>query len=368
MTIGPWYRKWSAGRDRDVSIFGRCALIAMLLAAAVPAAADRNRPAVVMMLAERHDEAASETVIRAVEAQLSDVSVALRVSWVDALAADLPAQIATAEDLARESDAVAVFWCDLGRPDRIYLFFAAPRGGRVLVRGLEGSGAGGLAEALAIIVRTSVEAVIAGGEIGEIVPPRAGRNEPSGEITPASIAPLAEDERLALTVAYRLEVLSPDNPAAHAAELALSLRLREHLALVAGYALSAPLAAEARGVLLEVRRHPAWIGMRGSWRARRLRLGAGIDFQVDVATENVRALAQGVTTADGGWEVQPSLVPSLRVGLPIVRRVELFLAAGADIALDRTRYVVDTADGSVEILATWPVRPRFLAGVEVGLW
>lgn len=350
-------------------ISGWCALSALLWVLAVPApAAGQGRSAAVVMLAERPDGDASRAVIRAVEAQLSDVSATLEVRWTDALGTDLPAQIAAAEAVARESEAVAVFWCDLGRADRIYLYFAAPRGGRVLVRELAGSGPGGLAEALAIIVRNSVEAVLAGGEVGEIVPPPAGRDQPSAGSDPPPAGPRQEDERLALAVAYRLEVLSTADPAEHAAELVLSLRLHVHVALAAGYSIAAPLRAEGRGVLLEVRRHPAWIGLRGSWHAGRLRLGAGLDFQADLATDEARALAQGVAVPEKGWEVEPALVPSLRAGVPLARRVELFLAAGAGIALRRARYVVDTADGPVEILATWPVRPRFLAGLEVGLW
>ncbi|HUT77762.1 MAG TPA: hypothetical protein VM285_08760 [Polyangia bacterium] len=356
---------------RDVSII----VLATALIAAAPgrearadAAKDTGGDRTVVMIAERHDEAASGTVVRAVQAQLSDVSVALQVSWTDSLGRDLPAQIAAAEALARESNAVAVFWCDLTRADRIYLYFAAPRGGRVLVRELEGSGAGGRAEALAIIVRNSVEAVLAGGEIGEIVPSRPERGESVAPSPPPEAAPEAGDGRLAMAVSYQPDVVSVADPVIHAAALALYVKLIDGISLTAGYALSAPLEAEVRGVLLELGRHPAWIGCRGSWRAGRLRVAAELDFQLDFTTEKVRTLAQGVTVSSGGLEVQPSIVPSLRSGVSLVRRVELFFAAGADIALHRTRYVIDTAGGPEEILSTWPVRPRFLAGLEVVLW
>jgi hypothetical protein len=352
-----------------VPIVGLRAALAVLGLASAPAVSSGQEPAAaVVMIAERHDEAASETVVRAVQAQLSDVSVALRVSWTDSLGPDLPAQIASAEALARGSGAVAVFWCDLGRADRIYLYFAAPRGGRVLVRELEGSGAGGLAEALAIIVRTSVEAVIAGGEIGEIVPPRPAGDDEGAKRPPPSAAAQTGGERLLLSLAYRLDVVSAEEPASHAAAVALSVRLAEHFALAAGYAIASPLEAEGHGVLLRVGRHPAWLGCRGIRRAGRLALAAGLDFQADFQTESVRALAAGVTASRGDSEVRPSLVPGLRIGVLLFGRAELFLAAGADIALHRTRYLVETREGPREILSTWPVGPRVEAGVEVALW
>jgi hypothetical protein len=355
---------------RDVSIAALAAFVVVTTfcgdSRSEPAAAN-GEGGVVVMLAERRDTAAAEVVIRAVQAQLSDVSVALEVVWIDGLAPDLPSQIAKAEKVAEGSAAVAVIWCDLARADRIYLYFAAPSGGRVLVRELAGSGTGGMAEALAIIVRSSVEAVLAGGEIGTVVP-RKPKDEGSDRRPPSAVAKAKDEGRLAVTAAYEFDVVSSSNPAVHAVAVALSLRLGDHLSLGVGYALSGLLEAETDGAFLKLRRHPVWIGGSAFGRVGRVRLGLDLAFQLDVVTERTRATAAGVVPAKGGHEVEPSIVPMFRVAVTVIPHLELFIAAGADIALHRTRYMVDTARGPVEVLTTWPVRPRGIAGLEAALW
>ena len=355
---------------RDVTIVALAAMAgALAICGAVRAEPEAapNEDGAVVMIAERNDTATAEVVVRAVQAQLSDVSVALHVIWVDALASDLPSQISKAEEVAKGSAAVAVIWCDLVRADRIYLYFAAPSGGRVLVRELAGSGTGGMAEALAIIVRSSVEAVLAGGEIGTVVPPKP-KEEESDKRPQSAVAKVKDEGRLAVTAAYELDVMSTSNLAVHAAAVALSLRLGDHVSLGVGYALSGLLEAETDGAFLKLRRHPVWIGGSVFGRAGRVRLGLDLAFQLDVVTERTRATAAGVVPANGGHEVEPSIVPMFRVAVTVIPHLELFVAAGADIALRRTRYLVDTPDGSVELLTTWPVRPRVIAGLEAALW
>jgi len=354
---------------RDVTIVALAAMAgALAVCGAVRAEpeAPPNEGGVVVMIAERNDTVAAEVVVRAVQAQLSDVSVALQVIWVDALAPDLPSQIAKAEETAKGSAAVAVIWCDLARADRIYLYFAAPSGGRVLVRELAGSGTG-MAEALAIIVRSSVEAVLAGGEIGTVVSPKP-KEEESDKRPPPAVAKVKDEGRLAVTTAYELDVMSTENPAVHAAAVALSIRVGDHISLGVGYVISGLVEAEAGGAFLKLRRHPVWMGGSVFWRAGRVRVGLDLAFQFDVVTENVRATAAGVVPANGGHEVEPSIVPMLRVAVTVIPHLELFVAAGADIALHRTRYMVDTPSGPVELLPTWPARPRIIAGLEVALW
>jgi hypothetical protein len=82
----------------------------------------------------------------------------------------------------------------------------------------------------------------------------------------------------------------------------------------------------------------------------------------------VRALAPGLTVEAGELEVRPSLALGLRLDILAFSRAALFVAVGADVALHRTRYLVETREGPVEILSTWPVSPRAEIGAEIALW
>jgi hypothetical protein len=349
-------------------------LVSTGLADRVLAADDPSAPgaaSTVVMLAERHQELETDAIVRAVHGQLSDLSVALEVRWVDALPAAMPDQIDAAEHTARGSDAVAVFWCDLGRADRIYLYFAAPRGGRVLVRELGGAGSGGRAEALAIIVRSSVEAVLAGGEVGVVVAPRAAEveQEPAVETEPPPGEPAPGPERaLALSVAYDLDILSEALPATHGVALGLDVRVAGPLSVELGYLIAFPFSRAAHGAELTLRRHPLWLGLRAAWLTGNVVLSASVWLQLDVVTEEVRSLDPAVVIKTGGTEVVFSIVPLLRAGYLLAGRVELFVAAGVDIPFRRVRYVVDDPEGPLEIIDTWPARPRIIAGLSVGLW
>jgi len=322
----------------------------------------------VVMIAERQAETETGAVVRAVQAQLSDLAVALQVVWVDELPPAVPDQIAEAEQTAHGQRAIAVFWCDLRLADRIYLYFAAPSGGRMLVRELSGAGQGGLAEALAIIVRSSVEAVLAGGRVGEIVAPVATTEQPAIAERPPEPPPPGPGRVLALTVGYGMDVLCEQRPAVHALVLGLEARLTGPLSVEFGYLLSFPFTERAHGVELTLRRHPAWLGLRAAWLTGDVSLSASLWLQMDVVTEEVRAATAAVAVQGEGTEVLFSLAPLLRAGYLFADRFELFVAAGADLPFRRARYVVGSPSGPLEILDTWPVRPRLLVGLAVGLW
>lgn len=349
-----------------------CGLIPTVLARTAQSGEAARSGTTVVMIAERHKEQESKTVIRAVQGQLSDVSVALQVLWVDELPSNLPDQIVRAEEIARDSDAAAVFWCDLDLADRIYLYLAAPRGGRMVVRELSGTGGSGLSEALALIVRSSIEAVLAGGEIGVVVAPRGPDETESvddSQNQDQEQARLPDQEyRLALLVAYALDMLSSEPRFAHAVALGLEVRLVGPLLVEAGYLLSLPMNERAHDLELTLRRHPAWLGLRVAWLTGDFVLSASVALQIDVVTEEPRSLAAGVAAEGESFEVIPSLVPQLRAGYLLVGHVELFVTAGIDILFRRVTYVIGSPGGSREILYTWPVRPRIMAGLAVGLW
>ncbi|MFO8070497.1 MAG: hypothetical protein R6V85_01365 [Polyangia bacterium] len=337
---------------------------AELLLAAASASAGGSR-STVAMLAERHHREASERTASAVRGQLSSLPVELEVCWVDRLPGEVPDQISEAERRARSSGAIAVFWCDLGRADRIYLYFAAPGGGRVLLRELSGPDGGGLSEALAVIVSSSVEAMLAGGKIGVAVPRGEPREERSSFATRRPRDGSAVSSRA--EASYALDILSGSAGPTHGPSLAVGLDAGKHFACELGYRFAFPVERSARGVSLELWRHPISLSARAVLPLSFFRLSAGLALTVDTVTENVRALDDRAEVSGEGAEVYVSLMPLIRLDGRLADGVWLFALAGADICLRELSYEVATPSGSHSVIDTWRVRPSFSLGLAVAL-
>jgi hypothetical protein len=289
-------------------------LPAQLLLAAASASAGDSRSTVVM-LAESHHRETSERAASAVRGQLSSLPVELEVCWIDRFPGEVSDQIREAERRARSSGAIAVFWCDLGRADRIYLYFAAPGGGRVLLRELSGPDEGGLSEALAVIVSSSVEAMLAGGKIGVAVPP--GEPREAGETSPATKRPPDSSAvSLRAEAGYALDILSRSAGPTHGPSLAVGLDAGEHFSCELGYRFAFPVERSARGVSPELWRHPVLLSARAALPLLPFRLSAGLALIVDTVTEKVRALDERTEVSGDGAEVYVSLMPLARTTRP----------------------------------------------------
>jgi hypothetical protein len=325
----------------------------------------------VVMLGELDQGAEVRKIVRAVEGQLADLDVRLHVVWREGLPGELPDQIDVAEQVAREVGALAVFWCDRGHSDRIFLYFAAPQGGRMVARELTGSGPGGAVEALAIIVRSTVEAVLDGGEIGVVVAPGADRDQAASSTAREATTARAIEERrnrLALDAAYELTIRSNAYPTDHGVWLGLRLQLGALLHCGLGYTIAFPTAVRAWGAELELRHHPAqaWVGWGRLVGVVRLVLSLGL--RIDPVTERIGANAAGVRVNERGHEVIFSALPTARASYLVGERMELFVSFGVELPFNDVRYVLDGPDGPLVVRDDWAVRPRALVGLAALLW
>lgn len=148
-----------------------------------------------------------EALVRRVRAQVNDLPVQV-VETMSARSSELPEQIRGADTLARQANASVVVWFEpiTGRSSGVLVVVAQPAGGRILVRRLD-SGApiaslhevdSATLESAALVVRTSLRALRAGGVIGisreELTPPailpqRAPAQEPRIEASPRRATP-----------------------------------------------------------------------------------------------------------------------------------------------------------------------------------
>ena len=175
-------------------------LVGLGWAAGEARAAERS----VVMFAASDQRADSLRAIQALRGQFSDLPVRLEVVWVERLS-QLPRQIALARRQARQTDAFAVFWCDLSEGDKVYLYLAEPERGRVLVRDVRQQPGAGRFETVAIITRSSVAALLSGGTLGV--------RRPRGY------------HRLGLGLAYAPDIFASNTMTFHGVQLSALLRV-----------------------------------------------------------------------------------------------------------------------------------------------
>jgi hypothetical protein len=366
----------SASPPRRAAAISLAALAALLWARGAACDESPGPLRVVMLLDEDRTEVAGP-VSKAVDAQLSDLEVELVLEELVALPEKLPEQVKEAEAVLERSGALAVLWFDFTGPSEVYLHVSGPESDRVLVRRLEpAAGEVGLAEELAIIVRATVEALLAGGRIGVAVaelglaprpPPRAESGPPLPS-PPERPEPRPEPEpsaasRLALLVGYALHVRSSAHPAVHGLAIGLEAHIRGPLFLSAGYRAFSPI--EKRGELVDVRvaRHPAQLGMALAFDLGRLRLGAGVEMQLDYLTEEVSNLSEGMERAGDLDDLELSLLPRAELLVRLADRLAIRAAAGAELPLNPRHFTAERAGRTEVLVDTWSARPLLELGI-----
>ncbi len=366
------------------------AAIAISLAGTSDAAADEKaRPLVVMMVFEEQEEASRE-IVEAVGGQLSDLDVDFGSRIVGPRPPEAVANIRLAGEVAADKSVIAVFWY-ASLEDQVYLYLSGNDGNRILVRKLESAAqARGRAEGLAIIVRSSIIALLHGGIIGIAVhePARAetGAGQPRKDAQPSEkVDKSTQDDqdsnevvqnegsgpddflRLFLRLGYNLGVRSGDDPVVNGFSLDLLIHLNRFFAATAGYTVFFPV--EGRGVFATARvyRHPFRLGLRGRIRVKRVRLGLSLSLVLDYTTQEVMNLAPDIDANNDMNDLTVGLLPMVDVVIPITGRLGIFFAAGAEFFFNSRRYTASLGPERELLVDTWPVQPGFMMGIQVNL-
>ncbi len=333
---------------------------------------DKGAPAalnkVVVMLVPQGQEEMFQPVIRAVQSQLSDIDVVFRLKPVEALERDIPAQVAMAERVARDWKAIAVFWCDLVAEDQIFLYLTEYEGDRILVRKLREKEEGGRAEALAIIVRTSISEMLKGGEIGvraahiaEVAPepPAQTKTAPPTKPPPPPTVEAPPSHGLAFHIAYAFLTYSADNPATHGLDLGLEFFINDNWALIGGYTVLSPIKESGEYSGLRLKRHPGRLGVAARFPVARFTPGASLFLVIDVATFENFDLPETLDGVKDRNDVIFGVMPMADLGIKITDLLSAFISAGAEVQINPKFYVTEAND---ELLDSWPVHVVLLAG------
>lgn len=355
---------------RSAVIAGACASAWI---AAAPARADD--PLRVLLVGGARDE----TLVTRVEGQVADLDATLERDTTAMPSSPLPVQLVTARRLARAHTADVVVW--FLRDDGDIIVHVTDHGGdRVLVRRVD-AGGGAMAEsaaieAAAVVVRTAVRGLAAGGEIGVAVekplPP-----DPVLEPTPppardddgglGSVRPL----RPSATVGWSSVLDGESDTGHHGVSARLGVaggpwRFAVALTHRPAESLESPMAT------IDVERQTIGIALGldvagGAQLRRATRWRVNTEVVIAMTRFDRTTTATGATiepTADRAtWT--PTATPAVRVARRLARGAWLELALGADLVARAPEFGIATPTGFATIGRFWPVEPHAALGVVV---
>jgi len=348
--------------SRRVYLVAAAFVVVALSARAARAQEDRMRTVV------RAATSADRELLSRVQGQTVDVDVEL-LPVRDPLEASVSAQLRAAAALSRKHSARVVVWFRHLPDGEVVVYVADPGEGTVLIRQVATPVAGGssversaAAEAAALVVRSALKALAAGGRIGVERPEVAAPPEP--EEPPE--APTTATKRRSRT-AWLTSVgwHSALDGASSFGVTGLTARLghqrgRVVFALVA--AASLPVSIEDDLTSVEIARHVAAASLGvDAWAGERAALTAELSVGVVGFFRSTVALQPEAEPTPS--RVTPALLvaPGLRLRvrpLSSVRSVWLELGVAADIVIGRPELGYERDGEFVRRDQLWPVQPR----------
>jgi hypothetical protein len=361
-------------------------------------ARDEPRALVVVVDADSAPNALNAAILGAIEADVADLKVHLHVESVRG-AGDIRSRLDQALAVrTTEGRRLGALWFDTSQLGDFLLFLANADGSRVLVRRIHvGTDAEGAAvEELAVVVRSTVSALLEGGTLGTaaIAPAPSTAVGPSGLPPgdgPAAAAsttlPDPQPGRSVALVSPSLPRASnraavPDRPRIPLAQLgvsyvgtvfsspgswqsglALSARYVAafHGYLEASYDFISPEDVVADGFALELGRHP--FGVAAGYQrvlGSRFRFEGELAFVVDAVSRTTSTTTAGFQPTSSDTRALLALAPRARAAYNPFWQAWLTVGAGVDVVVNHFTYQAPPSTVLVDPLS---VRPR----VELGL-
>jgi len=324
----------------------------------------------VVLIGSLELEDTTHTLIRAVEAQLSDLPVEFAVEWVDRIPENLSAEVDEARAITVRTDALAVFWCDLSRADEVYLYLSNAEQSRILVRRLDTGEKGVRFESLAVIVRSVIDAMLRGGRIGielgdPAPPPTVAYETPAQVKTWSGEEPAPDDpgrsERdflLGLQVGYALSGHSSRVPVTHGVDLRLSLVTRVGFEAFAGYVVRLPIAITDRDISIDIETHPAFLGAGWIFAFGRLGVGGGAEVILDFTVQSTRQVATSTAVPRDHRDLIFAAAPYLAGTCELFEdRLALRLQLEVHFVFNPVRYVAEELGDERVVHEPWPIVP-----------
>ncbi|MCK9458933.1 MAG: hypothetical protein M0R80_04775 [Proteobacteria bacterium] len=362
-------------RPRAVAI---CFLLPLLGAAAAIADETPAKRPFALLVPPAQKELADSLVVAA-GSGLLDLDVELFMVDVEAALRPPPDGAVEARAIARNAGAFAAIWIDPAEGGTVCAVAAGTAAGEAFVRRVGEPDPDAQVEAMAVIIRTAVEQILAAAREPATpatpvipapeAPPTGSRSPPAA---PARAPPDARrqepvpgdrDFGLLQETEYAMHVASKQLGVSHGVNLRLGATVPYGLAAYAGYTALSPVAV--RGALgdLELTRHPFHVGFKAHVGEGLVRGFGEANLVVDYLVPRLSSLAPDLRATDTEPSILVSALAVVGIGLHVLAPVTIYAAAGAEIPFNRTAYVIGSGDRVERVAAPWPVQPWVLAGL-----
>jgi hypothetical protein len=328
-------------------------------------------PLILFWSRPNHDD---EAILKRVRGQVSDLPVTSQPVEADR-ASSLGEQLAQADRLATSNATRAVVWFDLAptEPGEILVVVAQPHTGRVLVRKVEASPTlqrlndvdSVTAESIALVMRTLLRALAAGGEIGivrsELSPPKP---VPQPPVSP-KVPPQRHRVGAFVDVGWRLA--TDGNVALQGVSNQLGVRVdRVAFGLSGTLGIPADEQLGSYATIAFTRHDVAAFFELLPFASASFKLGVGLDVGASFFPRQTLSVALGSSTPS-------QLNVSFLVGGYLTLRwlpwvIGPVVVLGADVVPSAPTFGVTTGGQFVGVSHMWAVQPRGMLAIELRTW
>ena len=392
----PFVVRNDAGPGVRIRVAGLVVVAALLTLGGAAARGRAPKARTLVVLAAQNRPDVTRRALGALRSQVSDTSVVLRVVWIKRLAGSRASQIALSRRHAAKKGVLAVAWYDGSQPNEILMI--AARTNRLVVRRVTGATLGGRLEALAIIVRTSMLALVAGQPLPPQPPPRrrveprrvvprrrvkprrvvprrrveprrrvAPRRRPPPRRRPLPARPAGWRFGLGVEAGYFLSGYSVGAGAVHGGEVAVAFHLRAGWEVLVSYRVTQKITGRVGASRLDLQPHPIGLGARWRHRWGRFDLGLALSVIMDYATLSTDADPDTYWASADQGDLLWSVMPTISGSVTLIPRLRVVLAVGAQVGLNWRRYVLDDQVATEPLLSPWPVQPFMMIGLSADI-
>lgn len=330
----------------------------------------------VILIGIRQEQEAYQKIAKVLGAQFVDTDVQIQLHLEEELPRELLDQRQFAAGIAHQTGAKAVMWLNLNTARQVHFYLKTNGGVWFMERQLDGTGEEGVAEALALISLSAVNALMQEGDPVESLGSKKKKPSSSPETdqtkqgtmaaTPKSQSPPAKQGLVFPEAAYSLAMISTDRAPQNGCQLSIGFLIIRQLRVHAGYTFLQRLSDRNSFAELQLKRHPIHLGFSYRLPIDRWLLELGLALSLDYLKRfpNLRAEQGNVRHAYGKWT--PILEPSVRGSFRIFKTLYLFGQLGAEVFLYQPDW---TFTGGSDFFADlWIAQPRLLLGATIGLF